>query len=258
MNLRKLLVCALAFVLLSGIPLFSQAITAKVVGTVTDPSGAVIPGAKVTIRNVQTNQARTGTTDELGNYEFSFLPVGAYSLSVEAVGFQKSEVRQFTLNVDQVARMDVRMVVGQATQTVEVQAGAVLMQTEDATVGTVIDSQKVVELPLNGRSFVQLALLTPGVNPGTPGSITVRRLLPGFLAFAGYGSEARSCRGPVSAAHAQVIFHRSGSGSRVCRPELAKYRVQIPCPKAVSRRMKKLQVVYNQSVGPAGLEPATR
>src|SRR5436309_145778 len=176
MNLPKLLVCALAFVLIPAVPLFSQAITAKVVGTVTDPSGAVIPGAKVTIRNVQTNQARTAATDELGNYEFSFLPVGAYRLSVEAAGFQKAEVSQLTLNVDQVARMDVRMVVGQATETVEVQAGAVLMQTEDATVGTVIDSQKVVELPLNGRSFVQLALLTPGVNPGTPGSITVRRL----------------------------------------------------------------------------------
>src|SRR5213594_291696 len=176
MNVRKLLVCDIVFVLISALPLFSQATTAKVVGTVTDPSGAVIPGAKVAIRNVQTNQARTGATDELGNYEFSFLPVGAYRLSVEAAGFQKSEVRQFILNVDQVARMDVRMVVGQATQTVEVQAGAVLMQTEDATVGTVIDSQKVVDLPLNGRSFVQLALLTPGVNPGTPGSITVRRL----------------------------------------------------------------------------------
>ena len=68
------------------------------------------------------------------------------------------------------------MTLGQTAETVQVSASAILLQTENATVGTVIDSQKVVELPFNGRSFVQLALLTPGVNPGTPGSITVRRL----------------------------------------------------------------------------------
>lgn len=175
--MKSCLGVGLVFVLLCGAsPLFSQAITAKVVGTVTDPSGAVIPGAKVTIRNQQTNQARIASTDAAGNYEFSFLPIGGYTLTVEAGGFQRSEISAFQLNVDQVARVDVKMAVGQAAETVEVQAGAVLMQTENATVGTVIDSQKVVELPLNGRSFVQLALLTPGVNPGTPGSITVRRL----------------------------------------------------------------------------------
>ena len=153
-----------------------QATTAKVTGAVTDPSGAVVTGAKVEIRNVQTNQARTVTTDQQGAYEFNFIPTGLYTLAVEAAGFQKSEVSQFQLSVDQVARIDLRLSIGQAAESIKVEAGAVLMQTENATVGTVIDSQKVVELPLNGRSFVQLALLTPGVNPGTPGSITVRRL----------------------------------------------------------------------------------
>ncbi len=158
------------------LPAFSQAITAKVVGAITDPSGAVIPNAKVTIHHEQTNQVRTTTSDPLGNYEFSFLPIGPYTLSVEAQGFQKAEVSQFQLSVDQVARVDVKMAIGQAQESIRVEASAILMQTETSTVGTVIDSQKVVELPLNGRSFVQLALLTPGVNPGTPGSITVRRL----------------------------------------------------------------------------------
>ncbi|MBI3473933.1 MAG: TonB-dependent receptor, partial [Candidatus Solibacter usitatus] len=87
-----------------------------------------------------------------------------------------AEVSAFALSVDQVARVDVKLSIGQAAESVKVDAGAVLLQTENSTVGTVIDGQKVVELPLNGRSFVQLALLTPGVNPGTPGSITVRRL----------------------------------------------------------------------------------
>jgi hypothetical protein len=156
--------------------LFPQAITAKVVGTVTDPTEAVIAAANVTITSVQTNQTRTTTTNEVGHYEFPFLPIGTYRLAVEAQGFQKSEITNFSLNVDQVLRLDVVLRVGDVSETISVEAGALSLQTEDATVGTVIDSQKVVELPLNGRSFVQLALLTPGVNPGTPGSITVRRL----------------------------------------------------------------------------------
>ena len=155
--------------------LYGQTITAKVVGTVTDPSGAAIPAATATMTNVETNQERTTTSNAAGNYEFSFLPIGSYTLSVEADGFQKASVSQFALSVDQVARINVPMEIGQVTDTIEVSAEAVVLQTEDATVGTVINQQQLVELPLNGRSFVQLALLTPGVNPGTPGSITVRR-----------------------------------------------------------------------------------
>ncbi|MBK9168366.1 MAG: TonB-dependent receptor [Bryobacterales bacterium] len=153
-----------------------QATTAKVVGTVSDPSGAVIPGAQVTIQNRQNNQTRRSEADAAGNYEFSFLAPGPYTLSVEAQGFIRAEVSTFQLSVDQVSRVDVKLQIGQATESIQVEAGAVQMQTENATVGTVIDSKQVVDLPLNGRSFVQLALLTPGVNPGTPGSITVRRL----------------------------------------------------------------------------------
>lgn len=155
---------------------YSQAVTARVVGTVSDPSDASVSGARVELRNADTNTLRTATTDGQGSYEFSFVPVGAYTLLVEAAGFQKSAVSRFQLSVDQVARLDVKLAVGQTTESITVSAGAILMQTENATVGTVIDAQKVVELPLNGRSFIQLALLTPGVNPGTPGSITVRRL----------------------------------------------------------------------------------
>ncbi|MBK5291872.1 MAG: TonB-dependent receptor [Acidobacteriia bacterium] len=158
------------------LPIFGQAVTATVVGNVSDPSGAIVPKAKVTIRNQLTNQARTTETDQTGKYEFSFLAIGSYGLTVEATGFQTSQVSAFQLSVDQVARLDVRLTIGQTTEALQVDAEAILMQTENATVGTVIDSKRVVELPLNGRSFVQLALLTPGVNPGTPGSITVRRL----------------------------------------------------------------------------------
>jgi hypothetical protein len=168
--------CASVCLFLAAGQLSGQAITAKVVGSVADPTGAAVPQATVSVTNVDTNLTRTTTTNEVGNYEFSFLPVGSYTMSVEKEGFQKTGVQPFRLRVDQVARIDVTLQVGQVTEVVEVAAAAVGLQTEDATVGTVIDGQKVVELPLNGRSFVQLALLTPGVNPGTPGSITVRRL----------------------------------------------------------------------------------
>jgi len=170
------LLCLITAGILAASSLFGQATTAKVVGSVTDPSGAVIAGAKVDIRSVQTNLTRSTSTDQQGNYEFNFLPVGAYTLAVEATGFQTANVTSFQLSLDQTARVDVKLTLGQTAESIKVEAGAILMQTENATVGTVIDSQKVVELPLNGRSFVQLALLTPGVNPGTPGSITVRRL----------------------------------------------------------------------------------
>lgn len=159
-----------------AVPALPQAITARVVGAVTDPSGAAVSGAKVELRNVETNAARDSVSDAQGSYEFPFVPAGPYTLTVEAAGFQKASVSRFQLSVDQVARLDIKMTLGQTAESVTVQAETLLMQTENATVGTVIDSQKVVELPLNGRSFVQLALLTPGVNPGTPGSITVRRL----------------------------------------------------------------------------------
>jgi hypothetical protein len=165
-----------AVALTAARPLLPQAVTAKVTGTVTDPSGAAVQSARVELRNTDTNVLRTTTTDAIGNYEFPFVPTGPYTLLVEASGFQKASVSRFQLSVDQVARLDVKLTLGQTAETITVEAGTVLMQTENATVGTVIDSQKVVELPLNGRSFVQLALLTPGVNPGTPGSITVRRL----------------------------------------------------------------------------------
>ncbi len=168
------LALVLSLALLSS-DLYGQAITAKVVGSVTDPSGAAVPGAGVTVRNTGTNLTRNASTNENGAYEFSFLPIGRYALTVESAGFQRAEVSEFNLAVDQVARIDVTLTIGEMSETVTVAADAVALQTEDSTVGTVIDSKQVVDLPLNGRSFIQLAQLTPGVNPGTPGSITVRR-----------------------------------------------------------------------------------
>lgn len=165
---------AAGLLLLAPFGLSAQVVTARIVGTVTDPAGALVPAAQVKARNLATNLVRTTETNARGEYEIPFLPVGSYTLTVEAAGFQRAEVQPFTLTVGQVARVDVALAMGQVEETVTVEASAVGLQTQNATLGTVIDRQKVAELPLNGRSFIQLALLAPGVNPVTPGSLSAR------------------------------------------------------------------------------------
>ncbi|HYO80338.1 MAG TPA: carboxypeptidase-like regulatory domain-containing protein, partial [Bryobacteraceae bacterium] len=118
---------------------------------------------------------RSAVSDEGGAYTIPFLPAGDYSVTATLTGFQVSRVERVTLQVQQTARLDFSLQIGEVSETVNVEASAALLQTETSTVGTVIDSAKIVDLPLNGRNFVQLAQLIPGVNAGTPGSITVRR-----------------------------------------------------------------------------------
>ncbi|MEO8663187.1 MAG: TonB-dependent receptor [Bryobacteraceae bacterium] len=164
-----------AFCFMGSTYLVAQDTSAKIVGSVTDASAAALPETSITITSVETGIARSTTSNGVGIYEFSFLPVGRYTVTATRAGFQKLQVSQFVLTVGQVARLDITMTVGQVSESVEVSASALALQTENASVGTVIDSAQVEQLPLNGRSFVQLATLTPGVLTGTPGSITSRR-----------------------------------------------------------------------------------
>lgn len=169
------LVAALAFVLLFFIPASAQESTATIVGLITEASGAAVPNATVHIRNVATNTIRDVTTSETGNFNVPFLPAGRYTITIEASGFQTRTIEGVLVEVGQTARVDSQLKVGTVSETVQVNSLAVTTQTEDAVVGTVIDAHKIVDLPLNGRNFVQLAQLIPGANPGTPASITVRR-----------------------------------------------------------------------------------
>jgi hypothetical protein len=153
----------------------AQQIAGSIVGTVTDASGSVVPDAAITITSVRTNAARETKTDTSGNYTLPFLSAGEYRITSNAKGFRLKTVENAVLQVGQTLRVDFQLDVGDAAQTVEVQAAVTSLQTENATVGAVLDAQKIVDLPLNGRNFVQLAQLIPGVQPGTPGSITVRR-----------------------------------------------------------------------------------
>src|SRR5213083_2005503 len=153
----------------------AQQTSATLTGTITDPAGAVVANVTITATNLATNAVRETRTDDTGRYTHPFLPAGDYSVTAVANGFQTQKIDRITLQVQQTARIDMQLRIGNVTETVNVEAYAVVLQTDNATVGAVIDGAKIVDLPLNGRNFVQLAQLIPGVQAGTPGSITVRR-----------------------------------------------------------------------------------
>jgi Carboxypeptidase regulatory-like domain/TonB dependent receptor-like, beta-barrel len=146
--------------------LLGQTVSTEILGLVTDPTGAVIPGATVTVKRLATGDVRTVTTNATGNYIFPLLDVGEYEVTCSAPGF-KTDVRQgVVLQLQQKARVDFQMEVGAQSEIVEIRGAAPLLRTEDATLGSVVDSKRVVELPLNGRHFGQLATLMPGVTFG--------------------------------------------------------------------------------------------
>ncbi len=154
---------------------FAQQTTATLTGIVTDSSGAPVPNVKVKATSTRTNAVRETTTNEAGSYSLPFLAAGEYNIDTTKEGFQSGKVTGLTLQVGLTARVDVQINVGNVVESINVQANGATLQTENATVGSVIDAQKIVDLPLNGRNFIQLAQLIPGAQAGTPGSITVRR-----------------------------------------------------------------------------------
>jgi hypothetical protein len=145
---------------------WAQSDTASLSGTVTDPGSAVIAGGKVTLRNMATGNQRTVLSDIQGIYHFSLLIPGTYEISVEAPGMKKYHAQDIPVNVAQPARVDVQMEIGSNMEIVEVSTPALLLNADTAAQGTVIKEDKIVSLPLNGRQFLQLALLVPGANAG--------------------------------------------------------------------------------------------
>ncbi len=145
---------------------YSQSDTASLSGAVTDPGAAVIPNAKVVLRNVATQSQRNAVTDIEGLYHFSLLVPGTYDITVDAAGMKQYHNPNLTLSVAQAGRLDVALEVGNNKEVVEVAIPALLLNAETASQGTVIDQEKIKSLPLNGRQFLQLALLVPGANGG--------------------------------------------------------------------------------------------
>ncbi len=141
---------------------FGQMLNASLSGVVTDSSGAVIPGATVTAANTATGIATKTTSDSAGNYTLPSLPAGTYDLAVQKEGFTETVQHGIILQVDQHATLNATLNVGSVTQQVEVVSQVPIVSTETATVGTVIDTRQVVDLPLNLREFGSLAVLVPG------------------------------------------------------------------------------------------------
>jgi hypothetical protein len=136
---------------------------AEITGTVTDASGGVIPGAVVSVSNAQTNQARSAITNESGNYTIPFLVPGRYETRVQHQGFKASVRTGIEIQVGDVARVDFALEVGAVSEVVEVTGGAPLIETDNSAVGTVIENKRIVELPLNGRNYLQMIALSPNV-----------------------------------------------------------------------------------------------
>lgn len=165
-SLRMRRIVSLAIVLLvAPLAAWAQIGAAQVNGTVTDPQGAFVPGATVKLVNQATNVAVQVATNQSGSFVFTSVRPGAYVLSVEMQGFRTAQVPAFEVGVNQTVTQDVRLTVGGISETIEVTAEAEMLQQTSAELGTVISEKPVVNLPLNGRNFTQLLLLTPGASP---------------------------------------------------------------------------------------------
>ena len=171
-NLRVLALAVLSFVLISGGSLLAQTFRGTVLGTVTDSSGAAVPGATVTIKNLDTGLTRVVTTSEDGSYAAPELPIGTYSVNVEKAGFKVGILLSVKVEVATERRADVTLQPGQLAQTVEVQADELpMVESTSNTLGGVVESKVVTSLPVNGRDYQKLIFLVPGVT-GSPDQIT--------------------------------------------------------------------------------------
>src|SRR5437773_10544467 len=157
--------CILSIVVLSVLPALAQT-QASISGVIHDPTGAVIPGVTVTVTNPATNFVRSAISNEAGVYNFPVLQPGRYNIKVELPGFRTITQNDVELQVQQSARLDFTLQVGEVSQTIEVSGAAALIATENATVGTVIENKRIVDMPLNGRNFLQLVSLSPNVSYG--------------------------------------------------------------------------------------------
>lgn len=159
------LLLSLCILLLLLAPVYAQKITGTISGVVTDPSGAVVPNATVTITNSETGLSRTATTNSSGEYTAPDLPPGVYRVAIKQANFKEYITDKVELHVSSTAIVNAQLEVGKANEQVTVEANAIQVQTDNASLGEVVDGQQVRNLPLNSRNFVELTQLVPGVSP---------------------------------------------------------------------------------------------
>jgi hypothetical protein len=160
----------IAALVMLATPSWGQQVTAAIIGTVTDPSGAALPNATVTAKDTDRGSAWKTQTNSEGVYNLPLLPIGKYEVRVEASGFQTAVHTPFDLELNQTARIDFAMTIGQVSQQLEVSAAAPVLQTQTTEVGTVMDAAAIGNLPLETRNYNQLALLVPGAVTISPAS----------------------------------------------------------------------------------------
>jgi hypothetical protein len=148
--------------------LFAQSVDTAILGTATDPSGAVIAGATVVVHADDTGLEKTATTNGSGQYIVQYLVPGSYTVTVSSSGFSQSVRKGITLALQQQVHLDFALAVGTGTEVVDVTSDQPLLQSENASLGTTVDTNRTVNLPLNGRKFNDLAVLTPGVTVSNP------------------------------------------------------------------------------------------
>ena len=187
---------ALFLFLLSASLASAQLPTATILGVVRDASGGVVPDASVTVRNVDTEQTRSGASAADGSFRFSALPVGNYEVRVEHPGFQTAVRSGLVLAVSQEAVVNFGLEVGGVQQTVEITAEAPLVNTTSGSVGEVVNEQKVADLPLNGRNYINLTLMQAGIQQlqnasDSAGGATVNPAFTGTW-FSSNGAPVRS------------------------------------------------------------------
>lgn len=169
-----ILVGTLALMLALTSQLYGQSARARIIGNVTDPQGAVVPGASVLVTNVATGVTTKTTTDQQGQYQAPELPIGSYKVKVERQGFKTTETTAYTLEINQTLRVDVHLPIGTTNEIVEVSGAAATVETVNPTLGSTVSGVEIQNAPLNGRNALDLALLQPGVlpadNPGNTGT----------------------------------------------------------------------------------------
>jgi hypothetical protein len=163
MKTPLMVLCLIVFCFSLAIPTSAQVNTASLTGQLTDPTGASVTNASVTVKNKATSVESSATSDSSGYYTFASLPVGTYTLQVELQGFKKAVREDINLEVGQKARIDFALEVGAVTETVVVGSAPQLLTTQEATTGGVIESRMVNQLPLSGRNWDDLVSLVPGV-----------------------------------------------------------------------------------------------
>ena len=168
----QIAIVPIVLMLVSAPAAHGQLTTADILGTITDNTGAVIPNATVVVRNLGTNESRTVKTNGSGDYTFTLLPPGRYSVHVEASGFKSSTVDNVEVEAGDRARADTHLGLGGSNETVTVEAQTPLLQADSATVSSTVTAKAVQDLPLNGRNFVQLVQIVPGANEGPGNGLT--------------------------------------------------------------------------------------